>query len=572
MMIASTLLSPAITGAEELDFKIVATTDVHGNFFPFDFIKKTEGEGSLARVSSRIKFLREKYGKDRVILLDNGDILQGQPTAYYYNYIDTLRRHPVAEMLNYIGYDAQTIGNHDVETGHDVYDRYRKDLSTIPLLAANVIDTRTNEPYFTPYTIIEREGVRFAVLGLITPAVPSWLPEKLWSNLRFEDMLESARKWVGIIKEKENPDILIGLFHSGNDSSVITGNVRENASQLVAEKIKDFDVVFSGHDHKVFKSQNNDNLATLILNPANNADNLAEVDIKVVKKDGKLIEKFVDGEIVDLKAYQPDPSFLDKFKGVNDSIYSFVSEVIGTAEGDFYERDAYFGPSAFMQLLHELQLEISGADISFAAPLSFDAVINEGPLTMSDMFTLYKYENMLYTMLLSGKEIKNYLEKSYSIWTTEMKSPEDHLLLFSDTKTGSQKGGYSELKYPSYNFDSAFGINYTVDVTKPQGEKIEILSMADGTPFDENKLYKVAINSYRGNGGGNLLTEGAGINKEELKTRVIDSTEKDLRYYLIQKLKNRAVISPTITDNWRFIPEDITTPAAERDRKILFGD
>lgn len=190
---------------------------------------------------------------------------------------------------------------------------------------------------------------------------------------------------------------------------------------------------------------------------------------------------------------------------------------------------------------------------------------------MSDMFTLYKYENMLYTLEMTGRELKDYLEMSYSLWTDVMNSQDDNLLLFSGLRTAA-KGDYAKLLNPSYNFDSAAGINYTVDVTKPQGEKITITSMSDGTPFDFDKTYRVAVNSYRGNGGGDLLTKGAGIPHDELKSRVVSSTDKDLRFYLIKEIEKRGKISPEVVSNWKFIPEDFVKDAVRRDRKTLFGD
>ncbi|MDE6683999.1 MAG: metallophosphoesterase, partial [Duncaniella sp.] len=156
-------------------FRIAATGDVHGMLFPYDFTTLTPAPGSMARVSAYIADMRARLGDDHVLLLDNGDMLQGQPPVYFYNFIATDVPHPVARMLKYLHYDAQTVGNHDLETGHPVYDRYRADLAPIPLLGANVEDTATGQPYFQPYTVIERDGVRFAVLGLLTPAIPAWL-------------------------------------------------------------------------------------------------------------------------------------------------------------------------------------------------------------------------------------------------------------------------------------------------------------------------------------------------------------------------------------------------------------
>lgn len=574
MAIASVLLAAAPSAAEEVTIKIASTTDVHGNYFPYNFITMSAGEGSLSRVATRVRQLRDSLGTDRVILLDNGDILQGQPTAYYYNFIKPDTTHLTARMLRYLGYDAETIGNHDVETGHAVYDRYRRDLGDLPLLGANVVERSTGKPYLKPYTVIERNGIRVAVLGLLTPAIPAWLPENLWEGLEFEDMVESAKKWVPYIMENEKPDLLVGLFHSGHDSEKMTGEWRENASLLVADQVPGFDIIFMGHDHRLFNSAAGDkvNSGALVLNPSNNAVYLAEADVTFTLDKGKVIGKKITGNLTPLHSLEPDSAFMATFSSEQQEIKDFVSRKIGTSTGDFSVRDAYFGSSAFMELLHDLQLEISGAEISFAAPLSFDAVIKEGDLHMSDMFTLYKYENMLYTMAMTGREIKDYLEMSYSLWADVMKSSDDNLLLFADAQKGGAKGDYAKLLNPSYNFDSAAGIKYTVDVTKPQGSKINIISMSDGTPFDLDKTYKVAVNSYRGNGGGDLLTKGAGIPHGELKSRILKATDKDLRFYLIREIEKRGVISPTVTPDWKFIPESIVKKAAERDRRTLFGD
>ena len=179
----------------EVRLKIVETSDVHGNFFPYNFITRAPWDGSMARVATFVDSLRSSDGPESVILLDNGDILQGQPTVYYYNFVDTASRHIASEIYDYMSYDAATIGNHDVETGHKVYDRWIE-ATGVPILGANVIDTATGLPYLKPYTIVERQGIRTAVIGMLTPGIPLWLPEPLWSGLRFEDITTSARKWV----------------------------------------------------------------------------------------------------------------------------------------------------------------------------------------------------------------------------------------------------------------------------------------------------------------------------------------------------------------------------------------
>ena len=554
------------SGEKEVVLKLIETSDVHGCYFPYDFIRQQPMKGSLARLATLVKDQRKEYG-DRLLLMDNGDILQGQPIAYYYNYIDTVSVHANAAMLNYLKYNVATMGNHDVETGHAVYDRWVRQCD-FPVLGANIIDVKTGEPYLAPYKVLERDGVRIAVLGLITPSIPSWLPEQLWSGLRFEDMEESARKWVKIIKEKENPDVLVGLFHAGPEGNVLDKTI-ENGSRLVAENVPGFDVVFMGHDHvrlctKILNAAND---SVLLVDPANNARYVADVTVKVTKKDGKVIGKQVDGVLTDISDIPVDEAFMSAFREQYQATADFVSRKIGHINTTITTKDAYFGPSAFIDLIHQLQLDITGADVSFCAPLSFAAEIKEGDIYMSDMFNLYKYENMLYTMEMTGKEIKNFLEMSYAIWTNQMKSADDHLLLLNE-----KKDNFGWFKNPSFNFDSAAGIIYTVDVTKPQGEKITIVSMADGKPFEPDKVYKVAVNSYRGNGGGDLLTKGAGIPKEELSKRIVFATEKDLRYYLMKRIEELKELDPKPLGLWKFIPEEWAVPAAEKDYKLLFGE
>lgn len=555
-----------------VEIKLIETSDVHGNYYPEDFINRTPSAGSLARVCSYVDSVRGAIGKEHVVLLDNGDILQGQPTVYYYNFIDTASVHIASAMMDYMGYDAGTIGNHDVETGHAVYDRWAAQKKS-PTLGANVISTSTGEPYLPPYAIIERDGVKIAVLGLLTPAIPGWLPENLWSGLRFDDMEATASKWIDHIKKTEKPDLTVGLFHSGRDSTKTTGNTVENASLLVARHVPGFDIVMMGHDHSPYnKTITNDaGEKVIVVNPANNARRVATVTATFeVDDNGEARLLGLTPELVDMDGITPDEGFMAQFAPQREAVEKFVSRRIGHADMPMSTRDAYFGPSPFMDFIHRMQLAISGADISFAAPLSFDATINSGDIHVSDMFNLYKYENMLYTMALSGKEIKDYLEMSYDLWSNTMKSADEHLLRLRDN-ANSDDMTHTGFRYPSYNFDSAAGIIYTVDVTKPRGEKITIVSMADDSRFEPDAIYKVAINSYRGNGGGNLLTQGAGIAPEELSSRILDSTDKDLRYYLMEYIINHPEIKATTNDNWQFTPRDIVEPAAKRDRELLFG-
>lgn len=190
------------TTQQNIELRIIQTSDVHGCFFPYDFIERKPKEGTMARVITYVDSLRNIYG-DRLLLLDNGDILQGQPTCYYSNFVNPQQPNIAASVINYMKYDAQTIGNHDVETGHAVYDKWIKE-TKCPMLGANVTNTHTNTPYLKPYAIFNRAGVKIAVLGMLTPAIPNWLNKSLWSGLRFEEMVSCAKNGWPSSNETKN--------------------------------------------------------------------------------------------------------------------------------------------------------------------------------------------------------------------------------------------------------------------------------------------------------------------------------------------------------------------------------
>ncbi len=561
--------------------KIIATTDVHGAFFPYDFISDKDAKTSLAQVLTFVKQQREIKDQE-VVLLDNGDLLQGQPVVYYYNFEAVDKTHICAEVMNYMKYDAASVGNHDIETGHPVYDKIVKEFN-FPWLSANTINTSTNQPYFKPYTIIDKKGIKIAVFGLTTPSIPNWLPKKIWEGMVFEDMVETAEKWMKIIKEKEKPGIIVGLFHSGIDYTYGGRTAKtpknENASRLVPERIPGFDVVIAGHDHQEYNLEVKDpqGKEVFLLDPLSSARAVAVATITLdYDPAARSWQKEIKGEIIDTSNYQPDQELVNTFKDVVGEVKKYVSKKIGIFTETISSQEAMFGDSAFIDLIHRVQLEITGADISFAAPLSFSAAINKGDVFARDMFKLYQYENLLYTMEMEGAEIKDYLEYSYGRWFNTMKNEDDHLMYFKRNENGvlkrSERYGNYELEYHYFNFDSAAGMIYEVDVSKPVGERINIISMADGTAFAPEKKYKVAINSYRGTGGGGHLVIGAGISKDELSKRVINSTTKDLRYFMMKWIEKNNTITPQAFGHWKVVPGEWWKKAREKDYKLLYGN
>ena len=582
----------------EINFTIVETTDIHGMIFPYNFITDREENTSMAHISSYIKKLKSE-GKT-VLLLDNGDTLQGQPTVYYYNFVATNKKHIWAEVLNYMNYDIITMGNHDIEAGHTVYDKIVKEIKA-PVIVANLINEKTKEPYFKPYSIIKKSGIKIAVLGMIEPAIERQLPKILYEGIIAEDMIECAKKWIKIIKEKEKPDLIIGLFHSGANYSEDKEKYKnENASQLVAQEVDGFDIIFVGHDHQGWSGKGYDEITKQktkdvkspsgkivpIYGGVNAARLIASVDVRMIyDKETKKWNIDFKEELIEPSKFEADKEFLNRFDNYKDEIKIWVERDIGELNTKLTSDEAMFGDSYFLSFIHNLQFEIAKkelgekADISFAAPLSKDAVLNIGKVKVRDMFNLYPYENFFYVMRLTGKQIKDIMEYSYCRQFNRMTNINEHLIYFKRDAIGNlifnnRYNSYDTLTQ-TYNYESFGGLNYIVDVRKCYGERVNIISMSDGSNFDLNKEYKIAINSYRGSGGGGHLTQGAKIDLKTLQNMdlVIKSTDKDLRFYMMKWFEEQTnSITVEKLNNWKVIPEDYLKAGRERDYKLLYPD
>lgn len=580
---AIVLFSFSLTAAQhdtkKICLKVIETSDVHGHFFPHDFMENRPLSGTLSRASTYIKRQRQQYG-DHLLLIDNGDILQGQPCVYWSNYVMPEDENLSASVVNYLQYDAETVGNHDIEPGHKVYDKWIREVRC-PLLGANIItkEIATNgRPYnvyngLQPYSVHYIDGIKICIIGMLTPSIPLWLNETVWKGMEFQEMVSCAKKWMKFIKEYERPNLIFGLFHSGMEGGIVDDNgAEENATAAVAREVPGFDIIFFGHDHQVHNEwiTNVEGKRVLIIDPSCYVQNVAEAELELTFQNGHMTQKAIKGQIVSVRDEQIDHQMVSHFQPQIDQIKQYVSRRIGRFERPIYTRESFFGNSAFTDLIHNLQMKISGADISFNAPLSFNTVIEAGEVTQADMFKLYRFENLLYVLRMTGEEIRRHLEFSYDMWTNTMTSPNDHALrLNNDSKEDQQRTGF---QYYTFNFDSACGIDYEVDLTKPDGQKVHILQMSNGEPFDEKKWYKVVMNSYRANGGGELLTHGAGIPKDSLESRILFHTDMDQRHYLTLEIEKMGTIIPQPNHNWRFVPEAWVKPALERDRKQLFGE
>ncbi len=553
---------------------LMATGDVHGHFFPAHDAPlplPTEREkeeplgeepGGLARAAHYVQ--QQRLEPDTAVMLfDVGDMLQGTLEAYYEIFLSERRPLMVSELMNRMQYDAAVVGNHDLEAGPAVWQRWHDEIH-FPLLCANIIDQRTHRPLFRPYIVVERGGWRVAVLGLITNAVPCWVPPFQRTGLQFTPMLAAARQWLRVIHEQEHPDCIVGLIHSGAEGGIQTSDFQENATLQVVRQTTGFDAVFFGHDHLSRTQPVRDAAGRTVwcLNCSSCALQISQLTL--THTTGGL---HADARLIDVSRKSILPDWKQTFRPDLERLDHFARTIIGRLAQPISTRPAYVGPSAWVDLLHAMQLDATGADISMAAPSTYDARLEAGPLRMSHLFRLYEFENFVCVVRMSGTEIRRYLELSYDRWIQTMRSPDDPLLCMLPSVSTPR---VYFLRHFVFNMDSAVGIRYEVDVTQPFGRRVRIHSLSDGRPFSLHRTYRVAMSSYRAQGGGGLLTDGAGIPHAELEERMETRLTTDIHHTLCAYIRRQGILHPTVLGQWQFVPRSWCRPAALRDLRLLF--
>ena len=553
----------------EYTFRILTTNDVHGRYF--DSLYVEDGTScALTNIAWYADSIRVADGKENVILLDAGDCLQGDNAAYYFNYVDTDSKHLFARMAEYMGYDAVVLGNHDIETGHKVYDRIVKTMD-VPFLAANAMRTDDGKPYFEEYVTLKRHGLNITIIGFTNPNIKGWLSPVLWEGMTFESLLPFAQETVDRIAAKEKSDVVIVAVHAGTGQG--DGSILESQGMDLFKSLRGVDFVVCAHDHRpvVHKSD-----SICLINAGSHCRSLGYGTVAVKVEDGKVVSKVLDAQLLPIDMKNADRKMHDEFREDFEAVKNFTLKEVGELKADLRTRDSYSGMSDYMNLIHTLSLGCAPAQISFAAPLTFDGFIPAGTLVYNDLFTIYPYENQLFVVRMTGKEIKDYLEYSYDLWINTIDSQDDHLLKIKDApdpRTGMKHWSFLNR---SYNFDSAGGLVYEVDVTKPAGERVMIRSLADGTAFDEAADYNVAMTSYRASGGGDIMSKGAGVDTDRIDERVV-AYHQEIRNLLYDYLVANKEIDPatigdrTVIGEWSFVPESLASKAMESDLALLFA-
>lgn len=527
------IFNPIIANAENETVKItiLGTTDLHANIYNWSYEdgKETEDTG-MAKVYSVVEEAR--VANPNTLLVDNGDTIQGTILSDdLYNFNLELK-HPVIDVMNFMKYDAMTLGNHEFNFGLEMVKKIEEE-AEFPMLAANATYTKDGSYLVEPYIIKELSGVKVGILGITNPNIPRWDGPKV-TDLKFATPLETAEKYIPIIKEK-GADLIVVVAHMGYTSEY--GG--DGADEIVA-KFPEVAAVLTGHAH----STENQKVGNTLVGAARDAGRqVAKFDFELIKKDGvwTVLESEVD--IIDVKEYAASEELKEYAKEYHDKTLDFLTEVIGSASSDFAPApeipgipEAQLRDTGVIDLINDVQLKATNADVAAAALFAPGSNLREGDLTYASIFEIYKYPNTLIGLEVTGAELKAYMEWSASYYNSFV--PGDINISFNPS-------------IRAYNYDMFQGVDYKVDISKPAGERIVDLKFKGELLKDEDTL-KLAINNYRYGGLKNM-----GIISGE---PYFESDPKSLRSYIADHIKEEKIINPIADNNWQLIGADLNHP------------
>lgn len=514
---------------------ILETSDLHGNIFPTDYYTGKPANVGLAAAATVIKQVRAE--NPNTLLIDCGDTIQGTPLIAYYNKLTDVPN-PMADVMNYLNYDAATLGNHEFNFGSKVLDNYTN-TAKYPIIAANVLKA-DGTPAYTPYIIKDVQGIKVGILGLTNQAIPTWEQPENYAGLHFQSQVEAAQKWVPVLRDTEKCDVVIVDAHSGPEANLaqdvpnkgaagtpVSGTAGE--SELYAlSQVAGIDVVLGGHLHADFAVTMPN--GTIVIEPKNLGSKVGRVDLTMEQVSGKWAITAKNAQTLAVDGAKADADVLAYAKNYNDTTLTYVNTVVGQSTGEFSGATSQTSDSAVMDLVNKIQLDISKADMSLAASFSTTSLIPKGDVRIKDVASVYIYENYLYVIEATGAQIKEALENSANFF--------------------NQYDGKSPLVNPSvrgYNYDMLYGpgVTYKIDLTKPAGQRIVGLTY-QGKPMDMNKTFKLAINNYRATGGGYATFKNC---------KILSKASTEIREQIIDYFKSHPSVSPVNDNHWTLLPD-----------------
>jgi 2',3'-cyclic-nucleotide 2'-phosphodiesterase/3'-nucleotidase len=543
-----------------VEIEVVATTDIHGFIFDRDCLNGEERKGSMAKLATFLK--GERKANRNVIYLDAGDYLQGSVEIYQDVSAQFTKGCVATEAFNLLGCEAVVMGNHDFAVGAMSYDRFFR-TSTFPMLGANVYYDRPGD-FMPPYTIIEKKGVKIAVMGFTTPVISYSIPRDR-ESVSTADIVESAQYWMPKLKERENPDVIIGLLHSGLAGGRMDNEgLYENSALRLAQEVPGFDLILFGHDHKAYSGKvadcNGDSV--LLLNPGPFVEKVAVAKISATSNSATVD---IEGGLEDITALEPDSRFLKKLSGWYDDVKHYTDSVIGVTQCPMEASGVLWRSSSIVDYVHQFQMGFNGADISLTSPVVTGSYFPAGEMTIRDVFNMYIYDNTMVSVMLKGSEVRNVLEYSAARFYNTVTDGNGGLL---KKKAAGQDGGFMP-QVPVKSFISAAGIDYEIDVTKPEGSRVRITGMSDGRPFDPDMMYRTTVNSFLYGNGESALFLANGITHKEMLERFNGSSMADIRFFMLTDMQLRNEMGTKVSvanrTNWKLVPEDIVSSCLAKD-------
>jgi 2',3'-cyclic-nucleotide 2'-phosphodiesterase (5'-nucleotidase family) len=535
----------AVANEKETNITILGTSDVHGRIFPWDYALDSEDkDAGYLKIASVVKDIKSK--NKNVILVDAGDTTQDNSIELFQDE----EKNPIIEVMNDIGYDTWTLGNHEFNFGLDALNKAVK-TSKATVLAGNAYK-ENGERAFDAYKIVEKDGVKIALIGMITPNIPRWeasTPEH-FKGLKFKNPVEETKK---VIKElKDKADVFIGVFHMGLDNEYTDFD----GSKTIIEANPELTAVIMGHAHSDISGEMIGN--TIVVEPKSYGNRVSKIDLKLKNENGKWIVVDKTSENIYTKNYPVDKELEEKYKRIHEISRNDANTVIGTVTEDFI-KDTQVLPgiprvqvedTALIDFINEVQMHYSGADISAAAAFKSDMNLLKGDFKKKDVANIYKYANTLIGVKVTGKQLKDYMEWSARYYNTYKDG--DVTISFNPDIRG-------------YNYDMFSGIEYDIDISKPEGQRIVNLKFK-GKPVTDDMIFTLAVNNYR---FGNMVKDGY----FKAEDKVYDSSEKfadgSIRNLIGQYVKEKKTISPKVDNNWKIIGIDLNNPLKDTIYKLV---
>lgn len=537
-------------GRKRYAFTVMGTTDLHGHVFNWDYVTDDEYDDAdhndvgLAKIATLVEQVRAEKGRTNTLLIDAGDTIQGTPLAYYFARIDPIDApggpvHPMAAAMNAVGYDAAALGNHEFNYGIPLLRTFEKQCD-FPLLGANAVDATTTRPAFPPYYMAKLRPpqgppVKVAVLGLTNPGIAIWDKSHVQGELDFPGLEEQAAHWVPRLRSM-GADVVLVSAHSGADGTSSYGDLlphTENAAALVAEQVPGIDAILVGHAHTEIEEQVVENERTgegvVLSEPLCWGQRLTLFDFELEFSRGRWEVVTVGSRILDSRTAEEDPRVADLLSGQHEKVVEYVNTVIGTSTEELRAEEAPYKDTPILDFINRVQTDtvsaaLAGTDhaelplLSQASPFARSAVIPRGEVTIREMSGLYPFDNTLGAKLLTGAQLREYLEYSAEYFVRT--APGDDV--DPDGLTNAEGR-------PDYNYDALSGVTYTIDIAQPAGSRIADLTH-DGRPVADDARFVLAVNNYRSSGGGNFPhiaeAEEVWANSEEIRNTIVEWVEE----------------------------------------------